>query len=52
MEKLRIYIIKLNNNYIIKLKIYLLNCVIKSKNYQFIIVIIHDSYIFSTNDNI
>ena len=52
IKKLKLYLIKLNKNDIIKNKIYLSNCIIKDKNCQLIIIIIYNKYIFFINNSI
>lgn len=49
---MKLYIIELNKNDTIKLKIYLFNYIIKDENQYLIIIIIYNKYIFSLNNNI
>lgn len=52
IEKLKLYIVKFEENGIMKSKAYLFNCTIRRNKHQFIIVITHNKYIFFTNDRI
>lgn len=52
IEKLKLYIVKFNKNNGIKIKNYLVNCVVKDKKYCLIIIITYDKYIFSINDRV
>ena len=52
MKKLKLYMVKLEKNGVIKKKIYLSDWAIHGPNYCSIIVIIHDKCIFSANDGI
>ena len=52
IKKLKFYIIKFNENSIIKNKKYFLNCIIDRKVWLLIVIIIFDKYIFFVNNNI
>lgn len=46
IKELKLYIIEFNKNGITKAKKDLINCIIRSKKYYLIIIIIYDKYIF------
>lgn len=52
IKELKPYIVKFNNNSTIKPKLYPPNCVVGSNNWQLIIIITYNKYIFFANDSI
>lgn len=52
IDKLNLFLIEFNEDGTIRSKVYLLNCIIKDKNSQPIIIITHDKYIFFANNRI
>lgn len=52
MEEFNPYIIKFEENGIIKPKVYPLDCAMGGKNWQPVIIIINDEYIFFANNKI
>lgn len=50
MEDFKPYIVELEQEETMKPKIYPNDCAIKGPNWQPVIVIIHDEFIFSAND--
>lgn len=52
MEELKLYIIEFEEKNTMKPKIYPSNYVVKNNDWQLIIVITHNEYIFSANNKI
>lgn len=49
IKKLKLYKVGFDQNRIIKLKIYLFDCIVEKLNHQSIIIILNNKYIFFTN---
>lgn len=52
IKELKLYIVKFEENSVIKDKIYLFDYTVHDNDYYLIIIIIYNEYIFSTNDRI
>lgn len=52
IEKLKLYIVKFVKNSAINTKKYFIDYVIRGNEYQSIVVITYDKYIFSMNDKV
>ena len=52
MKDLKVYLVEFEENELMKIKNYLLDCIIRRDIYYLVIIITYNKYIFSANDGI